>query len=126
MSVVLDASALLAVILEEPGADAVLPVLRNSEMSAVNLSEVYAKLLERGVALEAAEAQVARFELRVRQFGEANALRAAALRPLTKEYGLSFGDRACLAQGELSDLPVMTGDRDWAKLDIGVEIILIR
>lgn len=54
------------------------------------------------------------------------ALRAALLRNSTRPYGLSLGDRACLALARREGLPVLTADRSWAKLDVGVEVVLIR
>jgi ribonuclease VapC len=126
MSYVIDASALLAVINQETGADAVIPVLRQSLVSAVNLSEVYTKLFDKGIDADLADAQVKRLELNIEPFGESLAVRAAGLRLSTRHLGLSFGDRACLAQAQLSNLPVLTADKEWAKLDIGIEIRLIR
>ncbi len=126
MNFVVDASALLAVILEEPGADTAFSLMRDSEMSAINLSEVYAKLISQGVTLPDAQGQAARFELTICEFGELHAAKTAALRPFTRHLGLSFGDRACLAQAELSNLPVLTADKEWAKLDLGIDIRLIR
>ena len=126
MSVVLDASALLAVLLNEQGIDVVLPVLRQSHMSAVNLSEVFVKLLEKGVDISRAQAQIDRFEIRIFAFDERHALHAASLRPLTKHLGLSFGDRACLAQAHLDKMPVFTADKDWSKLNLDSVIWQIR
>jgi ribonuclease VapC len=126
MSVVMDSSALLAVLLKEAGADKVISVLRGSAMSSVNLSEVYTKLLEANISIAEAQKQLERFELDIHSFDELHAARAAALRPITKHLGLSFGDRACLALAQTRALPILTADRDWAKLDIGVEIQLIR
>jgi ribonuclease VapC len=126
MSFVLDTSAVLASILGEPGGDYVHDVMLGSEVSAVNLGEIYTKLVERGVSLEAAVTEVGRFDFRIRAFRDAHAAQVAALHLLTKHLGLSFGDRACLAQGRLSGLPVLTADKDWAKLDIGIDIRQIR
>jgi ribonuclease VapC len=126
MSYVIDASALLAVINQETGADAVIPFLRQSLVSAVNLSEVYTKLFDKGIDADLADAQVKRLELNIEPFGESLAFQAAGLRLSTRHLGLSFGDRVCLAQAQLSNLPVLTADKEWAKLDIGIEIRLIR
>jgi ribonuclease VapC len=126
VSFVLDSSALLAVLLEELGADKVIAAMRGSQISAVNLCEVYTRLIDANISLPKAQLQIARFELDVLPFDDLNALHAAALRPLTKHLGLSFGDRACLAQAQLSGLPVLTADKDWSKLDIGIDIRQIR
>jgi ribonuclease VapC len=123
---VLDASAVLASLLNEPGGDYVHDVMDVSEISAVNLSEVYAKLIEKGSSQVEAEDILKSGDFRIRSFDEAQAIQAATLRPLTRHLGLSFGDRACLALAQTRDLPILTADREWAKLDIGIEIQLIR
>jgi PIN domain nuclease of toxin-antitoxin system len=64
--------------------------------------------------------------LQVVDYDEAQALKTAALRPLTIHLGLSLGDRACLALAAAMRLPVMTTDRKWAELDVGVEVVVIR
>ena len=75
--------------------------------------------------LEAAIA-VARLNLRVVAFDEPQARAAARLRFLTRHIGLSLGDRACLALGDRLGCPVVTADRVWASLDVGVAIVVIR
>lgn len=123
---VLDASALLALVLEERGADRVRDTPAGSEMSVINLGEVLTRLTALGRDPEEALERILRMPIRIRKFREEHALAVARLRPVTAHLGLSFGDRACLAQAQFSLLPVLTADSDWAKLDIGVEIILIR
>jgi PIN domain nuclease of toxin-antitoxin system len=126
MTVILDASALLTILLDEHGADMVRPHMASAQMSIVNLCETYTRLIEAGLSKADADDQVAQLGLRIRSFREAHALEAAVLRPLTRHVGLSMGDRACLALARLNDLPVLTADRLWADLDIGVDIRLIR
>lgn len=126
MTVILGTSALLIQLLDEPGADMVRPHMGTAQISIVNLCETYTKLIEAGVAKQDAEAEVRHVGLRVRSFREAHALEAAALRPLTRHLGLSLGDRACLATARINGLPVLTADRLWADLDIGVDIRLVR
>lgn len=122
--VVLDTSAVLAVLLDERGAEVVIPQMRGAHISIINICEVLTKSIEQGGQLEAAKAMLDGFELRVRSFRDAHAMEVARLRPLTR--GLGLGDRACLAQALFSDMPVLTADRHWAGLDIGVDIRLIR
>lgn len=124
--VVLDSSALLALLLDERGADVVAPIVRGAEISIINLCEVFTKTAEAGGDIDATGAIVIAYGVRVRAFQEAHAVEAARLRPLTANLGLSLGDRACLAQGLVSMLPVLTADRQMAKVDIGVDIRLIR
>ncbi|OYW21347.1 MULTISPECIES: type II toxin-antitoxin system VapC family toxin [unclassified Sphingomonas] len=124
--VVLDSSALLALLLDEPGATAVEPVVRGAEVSIVNLCEVLTKAAEAGGNIEGTKAILLSYGITVMAFHEAQAMEAARLRPLTMHLGLSLGDRACLAQGHISALPILTADQQMAKADIGVDIRLIR
>ena len=125
-SVVLDASALIAFLRKEPGGDLVLPELPGAMISTVNLSEVLAKAAEAPKGFQAAKAAIKGLQLRVVPFDEEQAVIAAGLRPVTRELGLSLGDRCCLALGLTAEVPVFTTDRDWAKLRLGVAIRLIR
>jgi ribonuclease VapC len=124
--IVLDASALMAVLREESGSEAVEPVLAEAVIGAVNLSEVYAKLAERGMPDEAIWATVGALDLPVVGFDEEMARLTAGLRPATRRLGLSFGDRACLALGRKLKLPVLTADRAWSRVDVGVDVRVIR
>jgi ribonuclease VapC len=124
--VVLDASALIAVLREEPGAAAVEAVLDGAAVSTVNLSEVQAKLVERGTPAEIAWSWLVDLDLDVVDFDALQAKVAGDLRALTRAHGLSLGDRACLALAEVRSLPVMTADRAWADLKIGIEIRAVR
>ena len=121
----LDASALLAVLLREPGADRVGRLLESSLISTVNLSEVVASAVERGLMLESVTISLARLSMLVVPFDAEQAYIAASFRPATRSLGLSLGDRACLALGFVRTLPVLTADRDWAKVDIGVKVEVI-
>ena len=126
MNFILDASALLAVMLNERGAEIVIPLLRRSTISTVNLSEVYTKLIANDITINEAQSQINRFELDIRLFDHSHAVRTAELRPLTSPLGLSVGDRACLALAQNDNIPVLTADQDWAKLDLSIDIRLIR
>ena len=120
--VVLDASALMAVLREEPGAVEVEALLDAAAISAVNLSEVQAKLVERGTPAASAWSWLVGLELEVIGFDVAQARVAGDLRAPTLSRGLSLGDRACLALAQLLDRPAVTADRAWAGLDVGIEI----
>lgn len=128
MSFTLDASAILAILLDEPGGDYVFAQLNNSEISVVNLSEVYATLMDGGMTFENTEAIVRPLPFRIRTFRDAHALQTARLRPLTKKLGLSLGDRACIAQAMFNELPILTADRrmEEAKSLLDLDIRLIR
>jgi ribonuclease VapC len=124
--VVLDASAILALLNAEPGAEAVEETLPGAVISTVNLSEAVAKLAEKGMPETVIRVALGEIGLRVIPFDEGLAYRAGMLRVSTRSAGLSFGDRACLALGRQLNLPVLTTDRDWASVDVGVEVRLIR
>jgi ribonuclease VapC len=124
--IVLDSSAVLAVFRSEPGADLVLDHAKGAAISAVNLVEIVSTVIDRGGTAAAARRNVARLQMTVVSFDEGQAQSAAELRPLTRHLGLSLGDRACLALAQKLGATVLTGDRHWAQLDLGVEIQLIR
>lgn len=114
MNVVLDASALLAFLNNEAGAELVEARMADgASMSSVNLSEVVAKLNERGMPLSEIRSVVGDLGLHIAAFDEALAYVAGELRNLTSHAGLSLGDRACLALGIQKGYTVLTGDRHW-------------
>ena len=123
---VLDASAVLALINEEPGAEVVEALLDDAVISAVNLSEVIAVLVDAGFEVDRASGRIGALGLGVIAFDEPQALRAGALREATRRAGLSFGDRACLGLAEALEAPAVTADRRWATLPLSPEVRLIR
>lgn len=126
-ALVYDASALLAVVFDEPDAQAVLEYLAipGGEISAVNWSEVGAKLTERGLPEADLSSELAAFGLDIVAFDEAQAHVAAGLRPATHELGLSLGDRCCLALARLHGARVITADRAWQQLS-GFDVVSVR
>lgn len=125
-SVVLDASAALAVFMREPGDDVVKAHVPGASMSAVNVAEVVGKFSASGMTEVDIRAAIATLGVEVVSFDEELAFATGMLGPLTKRSGLSLGDRACLALARHLALPVLTADRTWAELDVGVEVQLIR
>jgi ribonuclease VapC len=123
---VLDASAVLAVYFDEPGAEVVRPILVGSLLSSVNYSEVIGKALDKGDAYAVALRKLATMGFAVIAHDMVLARRTGELRPLTRRLGLSVGDRACLALAEREHLPALTADRAWAGLDVGIDIRVIR
>lgn len=125
---VLDASAILAFLQREPGQEAVAQVLEKGRavICAVNLSEVAAKLAQAGMTPMLAEEALRALDLDVRPFDEPLALECAWLREPTRAAGLSLGDRACLALGKRLSRPVLTTDRSWEGLSVGVTVRLAR
>ncbi len=124
---VLDASALLAYLLDETGSDAAEEALASGAMiGAVNLAEVLSKLADVGQDPGDAMNQIGVLALDVVAFDDELAVETARLRPLTAKAGLSLGDRACLALGRLRRSPVVTADGAWKGVVLDVEIRLIR
>ncbi len=125
-SVVLDASAILALVDEEPGADVVLGVLTKAAIGTVNLAEAYSKLAERGRDGVSSVAMICASVEEVLPFTTHLAEIAGSLRPLTRHLGLSLGDRACLALAIALNAEVLTADRTWALLNVGCRVRPIR
>lgn len=126
MKIVLDASAVLAVIHSEPGAERVWDVWADASISAANYSEVIAKLVDIGLDDADTLGILDALPLTVHDVDVAQARRAGLLHRQTRERGLSLGDRACLALAVSLGLPVMTADRAWTALDVGIDVIVIR
>ena len=127
-SIVLDASALLAVLNREPGAETLTPQLLLSAAisSTVNLAEVQSKLVSLGIKPdEAWEATISPIRESA-VFTDEQAKIAGSLIARTSAFGLSLGDRACLALGIALKAPVYTADRSWKNLKLGVRIHLVR
>ena len=122
----LDSSAVLALLFAETGGDHVAAVLPGAAISSVNLSEVVAKMHDRGLGPELVAANLSDLELTVIPFDRAMAERAGALREPTRANGLSLGDRACLATAEACGRSVLTADRAWQTVDVGVVIAQLR
>jgi ribonuclease VapC len=123
---VLDASAILALLKREPGFDQVAEALPNSRICSVNLAEVSTKLVEYNITVEEVNLSLRDFALYCDAFSTEQAVVAGLLRKQTRAKGLSLGDRACLALALELGATVLTSDRAWADLDVGVTIELIR
>lgn len=126
-SVVLDASALLALLNGEPGADKLTPqLLRRATSSTVNLAEVQGKLVTRGLTPEDAWEAALSGIRQATDFTAAHARIAGSLVSQTRPWGLSLGARACLALGLALNAPVYTADQSWRNLKLGIRIHVIR
>ncbi|QQV79437.1 type II toxin-antitoxin system VapC family toxin (plasmid) [Sphingomonas aliaeris] len=124
--VVLDASALLCLLNDEPGADRVLDVLNQCVVGATNLGELVSKLRERGLSLDEVREALGGLHLDVRPLSAAQAMTIGDLRPTTKSLGLSLGDRACLALALDLQAEMFTTDADLASADVGISITNVR
>lgn len=128
MTVVIDAAALMCVLLQERGAETVMPILRGGMMSTVNVAESYGRSVERGVTMEQVARILRRFEISLMAFEAADAWEAALLRPSTKAAGCSLGDRARLALGRRLQAPIYTADGRMASVRdvVGFDIRMVR
>jgi PIN domain nuclease of toxin-antitoxin system len=124
--VLLDSSAVLAALFDEAGAAVVRDRAGDGSLLAANLCEVLSKLNDRGVPAADAEAVVTGLNLEILPVDEAVAVRAARLRDSTRKLGFSLADRLCLACASVHHLPVLTADRSWAAVALGVEVVQIR
>jgi PIN domain nuclease of toxin-antitoxin system len=125
--IVLDASAILAVINRERGSDTLTAeLLAHAAASTVNLAEVQTKLVSRGWTSEQAWEDATSPLREVLSFDEGQARIAGDLATQTHQLGLSLGDRACLALGTALKLPIYTAEKSWKKLKLGVSIHIIR
>ena len=127
MTQVFDASAVLAAIFDEPGANRVVALWSEGEnlLSAVNYAEVVSKLAEHGMSTVEIDAVIEGVPLSVTAFDRRTAHQAGLLRAATKSIGLSPGDRACLALGMVRKARVVTAERIWKKLK-GIDIEVVR
>ena len=124
---VVDSSALLALLNQEPGSERLTPALmRGAIISAVNAAEVQTKLVAGGGDPEQTWQYIISLVSHVEPFDEDQAKMSGALVKQTKPLGMSLGDRACIALGKALHLPVYTTDRAWTKVKAGVRIHLLR
>ncbi len=125
-AVVLDSSALLCVLNGETGAERVIAALPLAVIGAVNLAEIITKLREKGLTTEEADEALGGLNLDVRPLTAVQAAATGHLRPATRVLGLSLGDRACLALAAELGAVALTTDRDWAGVDVGVAVEVLR
>ena len=124
---VLDASAVLAVIQRERGADKLTAaVLEDAVISAVNMAEVQTKLVKNGASPAEGWARALSLVPRVEVFTAEHARIAGDLIAETEKYGLSLGDRSCLALAIALNAPVYTTEQAWKNLKVGIPIHVIR
>ena len=125
-SYMLDASALMAFIRSETGADTVEARLNDAAMSSVNVSEAIMRSVEKGFSADLVTRMLVSENVEVLDFDFQLARSTAALRPATKHLGLSFADRACIATAIASSATIVTADRAWSTLDLPCQVELIR
>jgi ribonuclease VapC len=124
--IVLDSSAVLAVLYREPGGDKVVDLMEGALLSTTNLIEVHTKLLLDGVPEASAQTLIHRLRCEFCPLGQDQAQIASEMIWETRRYGLSLGDRACLALAIQRKATVYTADRSWMQLSLGIKIEAIR
>jgi len=123
---IFDASALLALLQEEKGCEHIEKHLSHAIMSSVNFSEVISVLINAGITEKDALTHITALVKEIIPFDSEQAYQAARLRAGTKKYGLSLGDRACIALGQLYKVTILTADKIWSNLslqDVKIEVI---
>lgn len=123
---VLDSSAVLALLLDEPGADVVQDALNGGVLSNVNLAEVLAKLTDRGQEIDGLADDLRAAGLHLEPISRLDAEKSAELRRRDHSRTLSVGDRCCLALGWRLGRPVLTADRSWAQMQLPTPVTVIR
>ena len=124
--IVLDASALLVLLLKEPGHEKVAGRLTESLISTVNLSEVLARLVRHGVYPEETHPRITELGITVVNFDQTQAVIAGSIRENLRAAGLGLADCCCLALALHEQLPVLTADRIWKSLGLALDIELVR
>ncbi|MCV6638837.1 type II toxin-antitoxin system VapC family toxin [Candidatus Albibeggiatoa sp. nov. NOAA] len=122
----LDASALLAVLHDETGKEQVIQQMSNAAICSVNYAEVVTKLANSGMPKEIIQASLHFFPIDIVNFDIEMAILAGEMIKETRSLGLSLGDRACLAAGKILNLPILTADKVWLKVELDIDIYCIR
>jgi PIN domain nuclease of toxin-antitoxin system len=124
--VVLDASALLALIHREPGSERVAPMMPRAVIGAVNMAEVVGKLAYGGLPEDSIRAALGPLGIHAVAFDEEQALEVGLLRNRLGRSGLSLADLCCLTLAGRLGAPAITADRKWLEVDADVDVITIR
>ena len=123
---ILDASAVLAWLRNEKGAKCVEPMLEQASMTSVNFIELLSQLIDLEIPKSEIERLVRNLGFELIDVGTHIAWIAAELRVQTKTFGLSLGDRVCLAAGIANECPVVTADHVWTQVELPIEVITVR
>ncbi len=124
--IVFDASALLALLLKEPGHEIAADNLFNALISAINYSEVLTRLSRQRISPGESAPRIAGLGIEVVDFDQSHAIIAAEIRELGRAAGLGLADCCCLALAVQRQLPVLTADRVWKSLELELDIQLLR
>ncbi len=124
--VVFDTSAIVAAYNGEPGGESVEQYRLHSYFSSVNLAEALTVFSRANVPINTAKNLIRMLVSEIVIFDEEQATLSAALFENTKKYGLSLGDRACLALATFKKVPVLTTDRVWEKVKGDFKVVVLR
>jgi ribonuclease VapC len=125
-TIVFDASVVLAIVFREPGHEVMMNLKGVALVSSVNIAEARSRLLDCGYQRDDMDRVLGNINIQIVDFDAEQAVLSAELRQPTRALGLSLGDRACLALGLLKRAVVYTADRAWSKLDLPVEVRVVR
>jgi len=125
-AIVFDSSVVIAILKQERGFESAESSLSDALISTVNLLEVATYLARNSVPSETIQEVLASFPIQVMPFDESLALQTGCLYYSCKHLGLSLGDRACLALAMSRKLPVLTVDKVWSKLELNIQIQVLR
>jgi PIN domain nuclease of toxin-antitoxin system len=125
---VLDASAVVALLLGEPGSERVAGVAPSSALSTANYAEIVGYFARRGIDAEAVARALASFDIGMVELDASTAAQAGTWEPITRRQGLSLGDRCCLALAARQGAAAMTADRAWREVaaTLGVTVETLR
>jgi len=125
--IVFDSSALIALFAKEKGFEVIKQHLKNAIISSVNIAEVYKYCIDvQNLTEDECNDIVNISGVKIIEFDQKQALTTAQIYPKTKKYGLSLGDRACIALAIEKECSVLTCDKIWEKVHIDVEFIMAR
>ncbi|WP_341793959.1 MULTISPECIES: type II toxin-antitoxin system VapC family toxin [unclassified Rickettsia] len=123
--IVFDASALIALFAKEDGYQFIKKYMKDGIISSVNIAEVYKYCIEvQGLTEDDAKTLIKLSDIKIVDFCPKQALISAKI--INKTYGLSLGDRACVALAMLKNYPILTCDKIWQKLDLDIRFIMVR
>ena len=125
--IIFDASAVIALFAKEKGFEVIKRHLKNAIISSVNISEVYKYCIDKqNLTADECKNIMGISGIKIIDFDEKQALIAADIYPKNKEYGLSLGDRACIALAIEKKYPILTCDKIWEKINLDVKFIMVR
>lgn len=125
--IVFDSSAIIALFAKEKGYEFIKQHMKNAIISSVNIAEVYKYCINvQNLTEDDTKSLIEMLDIKIIDFNNEQALITASLVSKTKQYGLSLGDRACIALAIIGNHSIITCDTIWQKVDVGIEFIMAR